>query len=152
MTRSLLHHAARRAGWGDDAGQVTVFVVILFAAIVWVAGLVYDGGQALGAKNEAVSQAQSAARAGAQQLDLAAYRAHGAVRLDPTAAATAAREYLTAVGADGSVTATTNRVRVTVTARSQPRLLTLLGVGPIEVTGIGSAHPRRGDTPGGGPP
>lgn len=146
-----------RSRWGvgwcrDDAGQVTVFVVVALTGLVLLAGLVLDGGRALGAKVEAVSHAQSAARAGAQHLDLAAYRLNGMVRLDPAAAAEAARAYLGALDARGTVTATTDAVRVTVTAHSYPQLLGFVGLGPIEVTGTGTAHPVRSDTPGGGSP
>lgn len=136
----------------DDSGQVTVFVVVLLAAIMLLAGLVLDGGRALGTKVAAISHAQSAARAGAQQLDLAAYRARGIVELDADAAAAAARGYLTAIGAHGTVSATRDTVRVTVIARSRPQLLTLVGVGAIEVTGTGSAHPRGTETTGGESP
>lgn len=134
-------HTARWRRPAGDSGQVTAFVAILLAGILLLAGLVLDGGLALGAKVAAISHAQSAARAGAQQLDLATYRARGTVRLDPDAAATAARAYLAAVGARGTVSATRDTVRVTVTDHSQPQLLTLVGVGPIEVTGTGSAEP-----------
>lgn len=140
---------ARPAGWAawwrDDTGQVSAFVVTLVTGIVLLAGLVLDGGLALAAKVEAVGQAQSAARAGAQQLDLVAYRDRGTVRLDPDAAAAAARAYLASLGARGTVTATTDNVRVTVTANSRTQLLGLVGIDAIEVTGSGSAEAQRAD-------
>ncbi len=144
----------RAGGWArwraGDSGQVTVFVVIIATACVFAAGLVYDGGRALAVKVEAVSHAQSAARAGAQELDLATYRAHGIVQLDPDAAVAAARGYLAAVGARGTVSATRETVHVTVTDHSRPQLLGF--VGPIEVTGTGSAHPESTGTTRGGTP
>lgn len=129
--------------WRDERGQVSAFVVTLVTGIVLLAGLVLDGGLALAAKVEAIGHAQSAARAGAQHLDLAAYRDHGTVRLDPSEAATAARRYLASVGARGAVTATSDSVHVIVTASNGTQLLGLVGVGAIEVTGTGRAHPQR---------
>lgn len=141
----------RRRWRGDESGQVSAFVITLVPAIVLLAGLVLDGGLAMGAKVEAISHAQSAARAGAQHLDLAAYRADGTVRLDPDAAAAAARRYLASVGATGTVTATSDSIRVRVTGHSRPQLLGVVGVGPIEVTGTGSAEPRRAGAGGESP-
>lgn len=129
--------------WRDEHGQVSAFVVTLVAGIVLLAGLVLDGGLALGAKVEAIGHAQSAARAGAQHLNLAAYRASGALRLDPDEAAVAARNYLASVGARGTVTVTRGTIEVTVTASSGTQLLGLVGIGSIEVTGAGSAQPLR---------
>lgn len=134
----------------DDSGQVTAFVVILTTACLLFAGLVLDGGLALAAKTTAIGHAEQAARAGAQELDLAAYRAGDPARLDPAAATAAAHRYLHQVGATGTVTATPGSVRVTVTAHQPTRLLTAIGIGELTVTGTGSARPDQG--PLGGPP
>ena len=67
----------------DERGRVTAFVVVITTACLLFAGLVLDGGLALAAKTKAIGQAQEAARAGAQALDLATYRANGKARLDP---------------------------------------------------------------------
>jgi len=71
---------ARR--WREESGQVTAFVVVFVAALLLMAGLVIDGGLALAAQVRAIDEAQAAARAGAQSLDLRAYRASNAVVLD----------------------------------------------------------------------
>ena len=58
---------------GED-GTVTAFVVIFTLALILLAGLVVDGGLTLAARVQAIDEAQAAARAGAQAIDLAAYR------------------------------------------------------------------------------
>jgi len=127
----------------DDQGRVTAFVVVITAACLMFAGLVLDGGLALGAKIRAISQAQEAARAGAQELDLAAYRNNGALRLLPAQAQDAAQRYLAAVGASGTATVNGNTVSVTVTAHQRTQLLGLIGIRDLTVSGDGSAQPHR---------
>src|SRR5437870_10754247 len=87
----------------EESGQVTPFVVVFVAALLLMAGLVIDGGLALAAKVRAIDEAQAAARAGAQSLDLRAYRTRNTVVLDPVRAAAAARAYLAATGDSGQV-------------------------------------------------
>ncbi|MEU5437693.1 hypothetical protein AB0G73_30555 [Streptomyces sp. NPDC020719] len=127
-----------------DRGQITVFVVLLTAAVVMFAALVLDGGLALAAKVRAIGEAQEAARSGAQAIDLAAYRQDGTVRLVPDQARERARTYLSTTGDSGTATATTDTVTVTVIARHRTQLLGLLGVETLTVTATGSAHPVRG--------
>ena len=79
------------------------------------AGLVLDAGLAISTKVQAVSDAQSAARAGARELDVAALRTNGVIRLDPAQAQAAARSWLTRAGLAGTVTVTPDTVTVTVT-------------------------------------
>lgn len=139
MTRRLPQRRRR-----DDRGQVTAFIVIFTAAVVMFAGLVLDGGLALSAKVRAIDEAQEAARAGAQALDLAAYRRDGTVRLVPGQARTLAQRYLATTGDTCVVTVTVDTVTVTVTAHQRTQLLTVLGLHTLTVTGTGSAHPVRG--------
>jgi len=130
--------SGREAG---EEGRVTAFVVVAVTALLLVAGLVLDGGNALAARTRAIGIAEEAARAGCQQLDLVAYRAGPPLRLDPGAADRAARAYLAAAGADGVVTVTPNSVTVAATLRTEPALLGVVGVGPFVVTGTGAARP-----------
>lgn len=150
--------------WGSDDGRVTAFTVVFTAAALLFGGLVLDGGLALAAKVRAVGEAQEAARAGAQAIDLGAYRANGTLRLQPDRAAALARGYLAGTttssngadtGADpGAVVEVSgDAVTVTVTTSQSTRLLGLVGVHSIRVTGTGTAHPDRGLVAGawGGP-
>jgi Flp pilus assembly protein TadG len=141
----------------DDGGRVTAFFVVLSTAVMLFAGLVLDGGLALAAKVRAIGAAQEAARAGAQAIDLGAYRTDGTLRLDPDRAAALARAYLadavisrsdptgTALsGLTVEVVVVGDTVTVTVGVSEPTQLLGLVGISSIRVSGTGSAHPDRG--------
>jgi Flp pilus assembly protein TadG len=130
----------------DQNGRVTAFVVILVTAVLLFSGLVLDGGLALAAKVRAMGEAQEAARSGAQQIDLTTYRANGTLRLNPQDADTAAHDYLTVAGHNGTVSVVDNTVIVSVTIDQPTQLLGLVGIGSITVTGTGQARPQRGIT------
>ena len=63
--------------------MVTAFVVVFTFALLLLAGLVIDGGLALAARVQAIDEAQAAARAGAQAIDLPLFRSTGQIVLDP---------------------------------------------------------------------
>src|SRR5437879_13812394 len=90
-------------GLSRDDGRVTAFVVIMTTAVLAFSGLVLDGGLALAAKVRAIGEAQEAARAGAQAIDLSAYRSTGALQLVPAEASIRARNYLAAAGRYGTL-------------------------------------------------
>ena len=142
------HATAPERGWqrlrSDESGRVTAFVVIIVTAVLAFGGLVLDGGLALAAKVRALGEAQEAARAGAQEIDLAAYRADGTLRLTPQQASAAARNYLTAAGHTGTVSVAGNTVNVTVTVSQPTQLLGVIGIGSLTVTATGQAQPQRG--------
>ncbi|MGO1053685.1 pilus assembly protein TadG-related protein [Crossiella sp. CA198] len=142
MTVSTRH----RARWlrHDEDGRVTAFVIVIVTAVLLFAGLTLDGGLALAAKVRALGEAQEAARAGAQEIDLAAYRANGTLRLAPRQASAAARAYLAAAGHSGTVSIAGNTVNVTVLVSQATQLLRLVGIDSITVTGTGQAQPLRG--------
>lgn len=143
FTAPSLRRALRRLR-EDQSGRVTAFVVIIVTAVLLFAGLVLDGGLALAAKVRALGEAQEAARAGAQEIDLTAYRANGTLRLEPQQASAAARNYLAAAGHTGTVSVAGNTVNVTVTVSQSTQLLPLIGIGSITVTATGQAQPQRG--------
>lgn len=128
----------------DQNGRVTAFVVTIALAALLFAGLVLDGGLALAAKDRALGEAQEAARAGAQEIDLAAYRADGTLRLVPHQASAAAHRYLAAASQTGTVSIVGNTVNVTVRISQPTQLLGLAGIGSITVTATGRAQPRHG--------
>lgn len=119
----------------DQRGVSALVVVLLTTALFSVAGLVIDGGYALSARREAMTQAQQAARVGADALAVGALR-DGTVRVDPERAAAAARSYLRSVDADGTVSVNGGEVSVTVTSTSDTVMLSAVGVPslPVEVT------------------
>lgn len=104
---------------GDDRGSITAFVAVVATALVFVAGMAYDGGQVIAAHQATRSLAARAARAGAQQIDLDHLRVTNEPRLDAAAAEAAALEYLGRAGATGTATASVASISVTVT-RTQP--------------------------------
>ncbi|WP_216211076.1 hypothetical protein [Amycolatopsis aidingensis] len=134
------------AWWRADDGRVTAFVLTLLIGLLALTGLSLDGGVALASKVRASGQAESAARAAAQALDLATYRAHDVVRLDPALARDLAQRYLASVGATGTVTVAGDTVTVEVTATYKTQLLSLVGIDDITTHGRGAAHPQRGVT------
>ncbi|MGH2604470.1 MAG: pilus assembly protein TadG-related protein, partial [Dehalococcoidia bacterium] len=106
-----------------ERGSVSAFVAVIALGLLMVAGLVYDGGQVLAAQATARDLAANAARAGAQEIDLDALRADGVPLLDPDRAVTAARDYLTAAGAEGDVVVEGTTITVTATIRQEMRIL-----------------------------
>jgi len=124
-----------------EQGQITAFAVVIMAALLAVTGLVYDGGRALAAKTTAIDIAQEAARAGAQQINLAVFRATGQVVLDVPAAQAAAQAYLAATGTGdtATVTVTGDAVTVAVSSVQHTVFLGLIGIQTLHVTGTATA-------------
>lgn len=132
----------RRPRRHADRGQLSAMVAVLAASLILVLALVADGGRAVNARLHALDVAQSAARAGAQHLDLTALRTTGAIRLNPNAARAAALAFVTQSGMDAQASATTTNVTVTVRFTQSTVLLRTVGIGEIIVTATGTAAPR----------
>ena len=135
---TALRHRLERDGT-DESGMVTAFVVIFTMALLAMAGLVLDGGLALAAKVQAIDDAQAAARAGAQAIDIPLYRSTGQVTLDPGEAVADAKRYLEATGHTGTVSVTGDEVTVVVHASQATQILSVVGIDSIGVSGTGSA-------------
>ena len=133
-----------RTRLGGEDGMVTAFVVIFTLALLAMAGLVFDGGLALSAKVRAIDDAQAAARAGAQAIDIPLYRQSGRITLDSAHAVADAQGFLAAAGEHGSVTVTGETVSVTVTITQPTQILSVVGVDQLTVTGAGSATAEQG--------
>jgi hypothetical protein len=86
-----------------QAGSVSTTVPLLVLTVLVLVGFTYDGGNLVTAHRRAVNLAEQAARAGAQQLDIAALRSRGQYRLDRVAARRAAAAYLASTGTHGQV-------------------------------------------------
>lgn len=129
---------------GGEDGQATAFAVVMVGALLLFAGMVLDGGLALAAKVRAIAEAQEAARAGAQQIDLAVYRDTGTVVLVPDRAGAAARAYLAAASAEGTVTVSGDQVSVRVRRAQPAQLLSLVGVRGFDVEGAATARAAHG--------
>jgi Flp pilus assembly protein TadG len=125
---------------------VTPCAVLMTIALLAVAGLVLDAGLALAEKVRVLDVAQAAARAGAQELALDKYRTSNVAELDPARAASTARAWLAAAGADGEATATTTTVTVTVRGTSNTQLLQIVGVRRLTVSASATATAVHGVT------
>lgn len=123
----------------SESGMVTAFVVIFTVALLAMAGLVLDGGLALSAKVQAIDDAQAAARAGAQAINIPLYRSTGQITLDPAHATADAEHYLAQSGHTGTVTVDGDQVTVTVTISQPTQILSLVGIDHIPVSATGSA-------------
>ena len=139
-----MRRARRLRQAGRDDGQVTAFVVVMAAALILMIGLVLDGGLTLAARERALGQAQEAARAGAQAINLAIYRQNGDLVLNPGQAEGDADAYLASIGATGTVAATGGRVTVTVTIVQPMQILDAAGLHAVTVHATASAVPIRG--------
>src|SRR6266542_3521776 len=80
---AFTHHDGR----GED-GQILVLTLVMMLGLLAVLGLVADGGLVFARHRELQATADAAARAGAAQLDEAAYRASNGrtARLNPAQA------------------------------------------------------------------
>lgn len=126
---------------GDESGTATAFVVGFAIVLLACAGLVIDGGTALNARMTLADDVEQAARAGAQEIDIVALRANDVVQLDPRAAEGRAHAYLGGLGYTVS-TATAFEDQITVGARDQvaPKLLSLVGVPPFDISASATAQ------------
>ncbi len=136
-------NASTQATVDSHRGSVTVVVTIMTVALIFVAGLVVDGGQILNARRNAANIAESAARAGAQELDETAARRDAATVIDPPRAIQRAETFLAANGHTGTVTATTDTVTVTVHIDQPLLILGIGGLADVTVTGQGAATPAH---------
>lgn len=127
-----------------DGGQITAFVVVMMAALILLAGLVLDGGLTLAARERALDEAQEAARAGAQAINLAVYRQDGTLVLIPGLAAADARAYLASTATTGTASVTGNTVTVTVTIVQPMQILDAAGLRAITVHATATATPELG--------
>jgi hypothetical protein len=137
-----------RSRMGKEDGTVTAFVVVFTLALILMAGLVLDGGLTLAAKIQAINEAQAAARAGTQAIDLSTFRATGQITLDSAQATTDADNYLAAAGHTGTVEVNGDQVTVTVSITQPMQILSIAGINHLTVTGTGTATAEQNGGPG----
>lgn len=106
-----------------EAGSVSAFVAVVAVGLIMVTGMAYDGGQIVAAQATARDLAASAARAGAQEVDLDRLRSTGDAMLDPDRATAAAQAFLAQAGFTGSTRVAGSSITVTVTVRQPMRIL-----------------------------
>lgn len=131
-----------------ERGSISMFVVIFTIAVLMLAGLVYDGGLAIAARQRAADIAEEAARAGANAVDVDALRSGAPLQLDETQACDNAVELVSRDG-DGSVRScfvdainpSVLHVRVHVTVR--PVLLALFHFPDFQAEADASSNPLQ---------
>jgi Flp pilus assembly protein TadG len=117
----------RRHG-ASEGGYVEVVVPVLLLLTLICGGMVYDGGTMLMAKRDVINLAESAARAGAMEVDEVHLRRTGNVRVDVDAAHAAATDYLNRAGRPGTVTVSNTVVHVSTSTPWHPDILGTFGV------------------------
>lgn len=134
---------------GNHRGALSPAVAILAVMIFTLAGLVIDGGRQLGAKSRAVGYAQEAARAGAAAIQLNSPEA----RIDAAKAGTAVADFCAQVSANdkavqkcGAIEVTQEGLSVEVVISNKTTFLGMVGIGNLDATGTGEAHPEQGVT------
>ena len=129
-----------------ERGSLTLMLLVLMVAMLALAGLVIDGGRKLDATQKAYAIAQEAARAGAGQVNTSAAYRSGTYKVYGPQALAAARAYLASTGYSGSVTASGNNIRVTVTVTERTTLLSLIGIDTLKSRGSAVASLVTGVT------
>lgn len=132
----------------DTRGSLNVILALGMVTFLAIAGLAFDGAQALASRREASDVAFAAARSGAQAAQ--AQTIGGEVALDTSAAVAAATATATAEGWP-SVLVTVNgpTVTVSVTGTVNFALLPLIGVNGGTIKGSSSATATWGVTDAG---
>lgn len=147
MFRPTIPRNLRRLHY-QETGQALVWVAVMLPLFLSIIGLSIDAGTIFDARRELQNVADSAARAGAMQIDQTAYRqSSGAtVTLDPGAARAAADEYMASQGQGLSATVDVGSTSVVVqVSRSVPTgFLRLVGIDTVHITATAPAVPRYG--------
>jgi Flp pilus assembly protein TadG len=128
----------------SDTGAATVWMIMGTLIVLAVCGLVFDGGLLISGTRKATNDAETAARAGAQALDVGAIYGDGTHRLNTAAAVNEANAFLARNGWTGTATADSQTVTVTITRTQRLTFLTMLGLGSRTITGTATARPARG--------
>lgn len=137
--RPFFLHLRHALGSARSArGQsLTVFAVVIMAALIMTAGLVIDGGQ----KAAAISRAESVAAAAARVGSEAGAAGSVAGQANSGTALAAAKSYLdSSVGVTGSATILDGRVSVHTEVRIDTIFLSVIGIDELTATGEASAE------------
>ena len=125
--------------------MLTMYVAIITVGLLVLCGLVVDGGYVRAGRRRAIDEANGAARAGAESLAPADYRAAGGVvDLDPAGAEAAAQDFLAATGHAGTVTVSGDQVTVETSFGQPTALLGIIGIRTVTVRGRGQARAVQG--------
>ena len=123
-----------RDGEDGSGGGMSLVLLLCAVALLVVLGLVIDGGTKAQALDRANRIAMEAAAAGAQAVTT------GGGDVNAAAADAAVQDYLAAEGVTGDAQIQANRVDVAVTLTTPTKMLSMVGIDEITVTGDGYAN------------
>jgi hypothetical protein len=130
----------------SERGSITLWALGLTVMVLFLGGISLDLWRAFEVREDLAALADSAANAGASQIDVATYRQTGALQLDKEAAQTAANTYLDAQQDRDEITSRniyTAGPVLTVTLEGDVEftlLRILLGAGSVPIKATGSAE------------
>lgn len=119
--------------------KFTPLFCIAFFVLLIIAGFVVDAGGKTQTTQQALTIAQSAARAGTNAATGTSVNGD-AFDLSGQMAATAAQNYLASAGVEGTAAVAGDTVSVTVEMTYQPRILGIIQLGDLPITATGSAQ------------
>ncbi len=145
MQRSLRLSRVIKA---QQSGQAILWVVVMLPLFLSVVGLAMDGGVVFSARRELQNVADSAARAGAMQIDQGAYResSGSTVVLDQASARQVSAEYVANQGSQysASVNAEPQRVVVQTGLDVPTSFLGMVGINTVHISAAAFADVRFG--------
>jgi len=125
----------------DEDGSITLWMVTASFAMMMLVGLAVDLGGQVHAQQRAHNVAGQAARVGGQEVQAAPAVQGRYVAINAAAARSAAQDYLSAAGVNGTVSITDGTtITVNVTDTYRPKFLSIIGLGDLPVTGEASAR------------
>ncbi|MBD1272235.1 hypothetical protein IDH50_18465 [Aeromicrobium tamlense] len=125
-----------------ERGGATIFVLGMSLVLMLCAGLVIDGGMGINARMRVADDAEQAARAGANAVNVDQLRSGGALAVDPGLARLYAQDFLSARGypaSQFSITVNANTVAIEVRDTSETTMLKLIGINQYPVTARATA-------------
>lgn len=125
-----------------EHGGATIFVLSMSLVLMLCAGLVIDGGMGINARMRVADDAEQAARAGANAVNVDTLRSGGDLVIDPGLANSLARQFLLARGygpGQFDVEVGVNSVGVVVRDTSETTMLKLIGINQYPVSARATA-------------
>lgn len=137
-TRGISYKTMTRMRPGNERGQsVSVFVILVAAALLVTAGLVVDGGQKISASSTAESAAAGAARAAGNAAATQALAGTSSTGV----AVTAAKAFLAGEqGVSGSVSVSAGVVTVRTESTAATIFLSAIGIDQVTARGFAEAN------------
>ena len=135
-----------------DRGTIAMFTAIFALFVIMLAGLLVDGGLAIHARERAADIAEQAARAGADDIDVAALRQGGEPTVNTATACEKAHQLAASYGdqlTGWGCVPSADQVSVTITITVRLQLLNIVpGLGAFTMTSTATARPERGGDEG----